>query len=139
MQEATDMSEQHMRPMYSYVGPQELRQLLHQPAYRVHVQQPSDVLTWIADTFQRLDADRTITTTFIVAADGGLWIADRHSEHVVCARGEAVRSAGEMTFEVQKQQVAVVGLTNQSTGYCPEPEVVAVRGYGTGSDFAHAS
>lgn len=111
-----------MHRLYSYVGPHELRQLLEQPAYRVQVQQPSDIRAWITDTEQRLDGYRSVTATFIIAVDGTLWMADRHSEHVVCARGEAVWSAGEMTFEVQTQRIDVVAVTNQSTGYCPEPE-----------------
>lgn len=60
--------------------------------------------------------------TYVVGADGLLWIADRHSEHVACARGGDVLSAGEMTFEIEGAGVAVTDVTNQSTGYCPEPE-----------------
>ncbi|HVJ80243.1 MAG TPA: hypothetical protein VNC50_04160, partial [Planctomycetia bacterium] len=41
--------------------------------------------------------------------------------HVACAGGRPVRSAGEMTFAVEKNAVAVNRVTNQSTGYCPEP------------------
>jgi len=111
-----------MSTLYPYVGPHELRHLLQQPVQRVCIQQPSDVSAWITDTKQQLAADQTVTATFIIAEDGALWIADRHSEHVVCARGQPVRSAGELTFEVRKQQVEVVAITNQSTGYCPEPE-----------------
>jgi hypothetical protein len=32
-----------------------------------------------------------------------------------------VKSAGEMTFGVTGEQVAVAAVSNQSTGYCPEP------------------
>lgn len=111
-----------MNKPYSYVGPHELRQLLAHPAPRTCVQRPADVRVWITQTHQHLDRDKTVTATFIIAVDGLLWIADRHSEHVVCARGEPVRTAGEITFTIHKDQVAVVAVTNQSTGYCPEPE-----------------
>ena len=69
------------------------------------------------------DSDGSFTVTFVVLSDG-LWVADRHSEHVACARGGPVHSAGEMTFEVDPRgrSVDVVHVTNQSTGFCPEPE-----------------
>ena len=60
--------------------------------------------------------------TYIVDVKGLLWIADRHSEHVACARGADVLSAGEMRIEVDGGRVLVTDVTNQSTGYCPEPE-----------------
>ena len=59
--------------------------------------------------------------TFIVDASGFLFVADRHSEHVACAGGLSVRSAGEITFSVGPT-VEVLEVSNQSTGYCPEPE-----------------
>jgi hypothetical protein len=64
-----------------------------------------------------------LTVTFVVLGDG-LWVADRHSEHVACARGGPVLSAGEMTLELDRRRgsVEVVYVTNQSTGFCPEPE-----------------
>jgi hypothetical protein len=52
---------------------------------------------------------------------GNLRLADRHSEHVACAGGQRVRSAGEMTLVMVGEVVRVVDVTNQSTGYCPEP------------------
>lgn len=108
--------------VYPYIGPHELRHLLRDPTPRMPIHHPADVRTWIVTTHQRLNADRTVTTTFIVAVDGTLWIADQHSEHVVCARGDAVLTAGEMTFEVHPHHIEVVAITNQSTGYCPPPE-----------------
>ncbi|HKI30800.1 MAG TPA: hypothetical protein VKA46_02830 [Gemmataceae bacterium] len=49
-------------------------------------------------------------------------MADRRSEHVACAGGKLVLSAGEMFFRLSASGVQVVEVTNQSTGYCPEPE-----------------
>src|SRR5207245_3026844 len=63
-----------------------------------------------------------VTATFIIDETGGLLIADRRSEHVACAGGRPVRSAGEMTFTVKTSGVSVAWVTNQSTGYCPEPD-----------------
>jgi hypothetical protein len=58
------------------------------------------------------------TATFVVTADGVLWLADQRSEHVSCARGADVLAAGELTFSESE----LIAATNLSTGYCPEPE-----------------
>ena len=47
-------------------------------------------------------------------------LADRHSEHVACAGGGPVLSAGEMFFLLEDSRAAVVEVSNQSTGYWPE-------------------
>jgi hypothetical protein len=73
-------------------------------------------------TRQQLSRDHSVVATYVVDTDGRLWIADRHSEHVACAAGRPVLAAGEMTFHVEKHQIHVTEITNQSTGYCPEPE-----------------
>src|ERR1700754_1038757 len=84
----------------------------------------SDVIDWFTRTGQDSVRGEAVRATFIIDTDGWLWIADRHSEHVACAAGRDVLSAGEMTFETNRQtQVVVVSaVTNQSAGYCPEPE-----------------
>ena len=53
----------------------------------------------------------------------GRFGAGRHSEHIACACDAPVRSAGEMTFALDRRRSSVeaVYVTNQSTGYCPEP------------------
>jgi hypothetical protein len=58
------------------------------------------------------------TATFVVTADGAIWLADQRSEHVSCARGGQVQAAGELTFSGDE----LIAATNLSTGYCPEPE-----------------
>jgi hypothetical protein len=60
--------------------------------------------------------------TFVVDDQGVLRVGDRHSEHVACAGGAPVLAAGEMTFRLAGRSISAVGVTNQSTGYCPEPE-----------------
>ena len=107
---------------YSYVGPHAIRELLKQPAQRICVHHSDDILTWIKSTKPTIERDKTIVATFIIDVSQALWIADRHSEHVVCAAGQNVLSAGEITFDVHKNAVEVLEITNQSTGYCPEPE-----------------
>lgn len=108
--------------VYRYVGEAELRSL-GQETPRASIQKASDVLRGMQETGQVTDAEGSLTATFIVSEAGILWIADRHSEHVWCARGESVLAAGEMTFTVTRRgDVSVSAVTNQSTGYCPEPE-----------------
>lgn len=107
---------------YRYIGPPELAEISLEPPARVRVDSAQDVTRWLGESRQTLDADHSVVATFVIDMDGQLWIADRHSEHVQCARGQRVLSAGEMTFGLHRGKVEVVEVTNQSTGYCPEPE-----------------
>lgn len=59
--------------------------------------------------------------TYVVDVVGVLRLAPRRSEHVACAAGDEVLAAGEMTFDKGADGWAVTDVTNQSTGYCPEP------------------
>jgi hypothetical protein len=106
---------------YSYVGPKALQESLPLTSNRVCVTSSDDVLQWIKTSEQILDRDRSVVATFIIDMDVKLWIADRRSEHVLCA-GKNVLSAGEITFTIHSNFIEVSEITNQSTGYCPEPE-----------------
>jgi hypothetical protein len=108
------------RREYCYIGSSQFRDLTPQNIRRVQVRSADEVRQWI--TNQPREVDGTVVATFIVDTDGELWINDRRSEHVWCAAGRNVLSAGEMTFELRGQGIEVVEVTNQSTGYCPEPE-----------------
>jgi hypothetical protein len=94
--------------------------LLQTPGQRAPIAIPGDVLDWLkmADSLET----QIMTATFIIDVDEQLWIADRRSEHVVCARSQEVLAAGEITFQIADGQIEVTEVTNQSTGYCPEPE-----------------
>lgn len=59
--------------------------------------------------------------TFVIDLEGTLRLAPRRSEHVACAGGRPVLSAGEITFEPGAAGPEVTSASNQSTGYCPEP------------------
>lgn len=64
---------------------------------------------------------RTEGATFVVDAEGALRLAPRRSEHVACAAGGAVQTAGELVFAWDGAGgVAVVEASNLSTGYAPE-------------------
>jgi hypothetical protein len=111
-----------MNRRYTYVGPKDLLRLLEHPPERACIRSRDNVLAWVESTQQDLCADGTLTATFVVDTDGQLWIADRHSEHVACAAGQDVFSAGEITFAIHGKNVEVTEVTNPCMGYCPEPE-----------------
>jgi len=110
-----------MGRLYRYVGPKHLVALADAPVNRVLVRCPQDIRRWIEQTGQELDPAGCVFATYIVDTEGHLWIADRRIEHIACGRGQPVQSAGEIVFCV-KEEVDVEYVTNQSTGYCPEPE-----------------
>lgn len=111
-----------MRPTYRYVGPKKIAERALSAAAGVRVESPEDVRRWVQQTGQDVDAAGNVVATFIIDDSGWLRIADRRSEHVACAGGRPVQSAGEMTFAVRPRSVTVTWVTNQSTGYCPEPD-----------------
>jgi hypothetical protein len=77
---------------YRYVGPEEIRQraVLSE---RVCVRHSSDILRWIAQTEPIVSRRAYVVATYIVDPEEQLWIADRRSEHVACARGSDVLAA----------------------------------------------
>jgi hypothetical protein len=113
--------------LYQYVGPKRIADRIGPHPTGTPIQSAQDVLAWVRHSHQELSGGQ-VTATFVVNEAGGLLVADRRTEHVACAGGGPVRSAGELTFAVGRS-VRVVNVSNQSTGYCPEPEtwpVVAV-------------
>ena len=59
---------------------------------------------------------------FVVDLAGRLRLAPRRSEHVQCAGGAPVLAAGEVFFGPGPSGPVIAAVTNQSTGYCPEPD-----------------
>jgi hypothetical protein len=106
--------------LYRYVGPKQIAERVRAEPAGEPIRSPRDVLAWMRKSGQELSGGRIIAT-FVIDATGVLLVADRRSEHVVCAGGRLVQSAGEITFSIDKE-VEVVAVSNQSTGYCPEPE-----------------
>jgi hypothetical protein len=111
-----------MRSLYWYVGPKKIAERSLSAPVGTRVESPEDVRRWMRQTGQGVDAAGNVVATFVVDEPGWLRIADRRSEHVACAGGRPVRSAGEMTFTIRGRDVRVTWVTNQSTGYCPEPD-----------------
>jgi hypothetical protein len=108
--------------LYHYVGPKGIAERLVNAPCGTAILSPRDVVGWAQASGQKPDADGCVIATFIVDESGVLRIADRRSEHVACAGGGPVRSAGEINFALNGDSVKLAGVSNQSTGYCPEPE-----------------
>ncbi len=111
-----------MWKVYPYVGPPQLAKHANSDTPRLHVDHAETLAKWLIEQ-PDMSVEDSLTVTFVILPDG-LWIADRHSEHIACARGGPVHSAGEMTFVLDRRRHSVVldYVTNQSTGFCPEPE-----------------
>ena len=107
--------------MYRHLHPEKI-QAHPENSTRAQITAAQDVIQWMQQMRQRPDNDHTVTATFIVDLEGVFWIADRRSEHLACAQGHDVLSAGEITFHVDAKAVRVISVSNQSLGYCPEPE-----------------
>src|SRR5262249_2946114 len=93
---------------YRYVGPREIAAAGGEPGRAIA--SAADLAAWLRATGERV-------ATFVVGVDEQLRLADRRSEHVACAGGLEVLAAGEMFFDDAGR---VVGVSNQSTGFCPE-------------------
>ena len=106
---------------YKYIGPEERRDLFADDSIGTKVKSFEDVLKWIKETDQHLDHNTEVVATYVILKNRFMYIADRHSEHVACAQGQDVLSAGEITFFIDKGKVEVIEVTNLSTGYCPAP------------------
>lgn len=103
---------------YRYVGPAELKARVRPGDEGQSIRSPDDLVRWLAS---RGPEERAEPVTFVVGADGLLRLAPRRSEHVSCAGGAPVLSAGEMSFLRSSGQWWVADVSNQSTGYCPDP------------------
>jgi DNA-directed RNA polymerase subunit RPC12/RpoP len=78
---------------------------------------PNDFAAWLATCGEDELAE---PFTFVIGVDGALRLAPRRSEHVACAAGAPVLSAGEITFVHDQGQWRVSEISNQSAGYCPD-------------------
>ncbi len=103
---------------YRYVGPAELHDQL--PSVELVAVGSSAVLDrWLTG---RARAELDEPFTFVVTLGGRLKLSPRRSEHVALAAGQDVLAAGEMTFTHDAGVSRVLEVTNQSTGYCPDPD-----------------
>jgi len=108
--------------LYRYVGPEAIRQRAAGSPSGLRVGSVAELVAWLRAPGQRPGRDGLIAVTFTLDACGRLHIADRCSEHVACAAGGPVLSAGELFLRLTEMGVEVVEASNQSTGFCPESE-----------------
>src|SRR5262245_26937136 len=108
--------------LYRYIGPKQIADRVSPTPAGTPIRSADDVARWATATRQRPGPNGSLIATFVVDLTGVLLVADRHSEHVACAGRQPVRSAGEVTFRLAGDAVEVAAVSNQSTGYCPEPE-----------------
>ncbi|MEU2261357.1 hypothetical protein ABZ557_13970 [Streptomyces sp. NPDC019645] len=102
---------------YRYVGPADLRSLVRSGGEGQRTRSPAEFDEWAS---VRTVEELAEPFTFVVDQAGALRLAPRRSEHVVCAGGEPVLSAGEVSFRQESGRWAVDSVSNQSTGYCPD-------------------
>src|SRR5262245_15173431 len=88
-------TESHMPKLYRYVGPSEIRQRNVGKPVGLRVASAKALTEWLQATGQEMSAEGVVGVTFVVDEEGWLRVADRHSEHVACAGGGPVLSAGE--------------------------------------------
>jgi hypothetical protein len=111
-----------MAKLYQYVGSNEIRLSVADFPIGTRIDSVSQLEKWIAKTSRKPNILSSIAATFVVDLKGDLCIADRHSEHIACAGGFPVLSAREIFFGSGNRDWEVLEITNQSTGFCPEPE-----------------
>ncbi|WP_405386289.1 hypothetical protein OG596_01650 [Streptomyces sp. NBC_01102] len=102
---------------YRYVGPVGLKAAVRPGSGGCRISSAADFGEWITE---RSAAEVAEPFTFVVGTDGLLRLAPRRSEHVACAGGDMVLSAGEIGFGRDAGRWAVDDVSNHSTGYCPD-------------------
>ena len=107
---------------YLYIGPADIRRAVAAAPAGTTITSYHDLDAWTRNAQSWPPRTDTLIATFVVNEAGFLCLADRHSEHVACARGQPVLSAGEITLVRSRDGWEVSEISNQSTGYCPEPE-----------------
>ncbi len=107
------------RREYQYVGPREIRDVAGAQPSGTAIRTVGDLSRWLESEPTEHTPDGNWIATFTVSVDEVLHLAPRRSEHVACAAGGPVFSAGEITID---DEYNVVEISNQSTGFCPEPE-----------------
>ncbi|MEU8006717.1 hypothetical protein AB0B66_36640 [Catellatospora sp. NPDC049111] len=100
--------------LYRYIGPPDLLATVDPGQSGRLLDSAQAVRAWVA----RVGGE---PFTYVVDASGRLLAADRRSEHVACAGGHDVLSAGELSLRRTATGWAVAEVSNQSTGYAPAP------------------
>ncbi|MEV6012126.1 hypothetical protein AB0M29_35665 [Streptomyces sp. NPDC051976] len=102
---------------YRYIGPADVKAAVRPGREGAGIRTPEDLAEWAAG---RTSEELAEPFTFVIGADGILRLSPRRSEHVACAGGDVVASAGEIAFVRNAAEWVVDEVSNQSTGYCPD-------------------
>jgi hypothetical protein len=105
--------------LYTYVGPAAISARANANSGGSVIETRAELEVWLGK-YRLPHSPAVIIATFVIDTNGKLRLAVRRSEHVLCAGGMPVYAAGEMSLDTVN--LSVVEVTNQSTGYCPEPE-----------------
>jgi hypothetical protein len=123
------------------VGPADLKAVIRPGSDGCQIGSARDFDSWIAE---RPAAELAEPFTFVVDTEGMLRLAPRRSEHVACAGGRSVLSAGEIGFIREADHWIVGEVSNHSTGYCPDvsswlavAQALDRVGLGRPSSFTH--
>lgn len=104
---------------YHYVGPAKIRDMARTQPSGTSILCADDLCTWLVSITTEQTQPGHWIATFTIDVNETLRLAPRRSEHIACAAGGPVLSAGEITID---QNYEVAEISNQSTGFCPEPE-----------------
>ncbi|MEU3242549.1 hypothetical protein ABZ713_07110, partial [Streptomyces sp. NPDC006875] len=94
---------------YRYVGPAELKAAVRPGDGGRRIGSAADFGGWIVE---QSAAELTEPFTFVIDVDGVLRLAPRRSEHVACAGGDMVLSAGEISFMREADRWTVSEVSN---------------------------
>ena len=103
--------------LYSYVGSESIRRAVAKMPPGTPITDLEVLLDWVEARSYGDD----LTATFTITPRHIMQLAERRSEHVACAAGGPVAGAGEITFSQERGSWFVSEITNQSTGFCPDP------------------
>ncbi len=111
-----------MPRLYRYVGPHEIRKRVEGMPPGAAIRSAADLAAFVETSGASPIAGGLVPLTFVVMGDGELRVALRGSEHVACAGGAEVLTAGELFVARDLPgEVRIEEASNQSTGFCPEP------------------
>lgn len=96
---------------YVYVGPPEILASSAGQAAGAPINSVMDLKAWLESFPTEQVNGNCWVATFTIGLGGELRVAPRRSEHVACASGGPVYSAGEMTID---RHFDVVEISNQS-------------------------
>ena len=108
---------------YAYVGPKEIFDIAMTQPSGIEIGSIEDLKDWLGTDPTEIRPDGSTVATFTIGNDFKLRLAPRRSEHVACASGGPVFAAGEITIS---DDFEITEITNQSTGFCPEPDCWAI-------------